>query len=167
MGTRGRTNLVLFGLAVMLGGLALLLPEPQRDLPRAIAFEPAAIERITFRPAGDGEMIELRRRDDGWHLTAPAARPARDGRVVQLLESLRQRTASCYPAADHDPADFGLEPPRARLELDGITVAFGNLANDGRRYLRARGQMCLVEDVALPLLRAGADSLATAGARGD
>lgn len=161
MDARGRVNLILFGLAIALGGLALLLPEPRRDPPPpAVAFAPATIERITFRPAGDGQVIELRRRDDGWHLTAPVERPARDGRVVQVLESLRQRTRSCYAAADHDPAEFGLEPPRARIELDDVTVAFGDRANDGRRYLSARGRLCLVEDIALPVLRSGVDSLA-------
>lgn len=160
MGARGRVNLFLFVLAFVLGLVALLLPDPQRDLPPpAVEFDPGSIGRITYRPARDGEVLEIRRGADGWRLTAPVARAARDRRVTRLLESLRERTDSCYPAADHEPAEFGLDPPRAELELDGITVAFGNRSSDGRRYLQARGRMCLIEDIALPILRGGPDSL--------
>lgn len=168
MGARGRTNLFLFVLALVLGLAALLLPDPQRNRPPpAVAFEPGSIERITYRPARDGEVLELRRGTEGWRLSAPVARAARDGHVNQLLESLRERTDSCYPAADHDPAEFGLDPPRAELELDGITVSFGDRASDGRRYLQARGRLCLVEDIALPLLQGGSDSLTAPDDGGD
>lgn len=168
MGARGRANLLLFGLAIGLGLLVLLLPEPRNERPSpAVAFEPRSIERIVYRPAGSGEGLELRRRADGWHLTKPVARAASDGRVAQLLESLRERTRSCYPATDHEAAEFGLEPPRAELELDAITVAFGDRASDGRRYLQARERLCLVEDIALPILDSGVDALATANEGGD
>ncbi len=168
MGARGRVNLLLFGLAIGLGLLVLLLPEPQNERPPpAVAFDPGSIERIVYRPAGRGGGLELQRRAEGWRLTVPVARAASDGRVAQLLESLRQRTHSCYPATEHEAAEFGLEPPRAELELDTITVAFGNRASDGRRYLLSRERLCLVEDIALPMLDSGVDALATANEGGD
>lgn len=168
MDARGRVNLFLFVLVFVLGLAALLLPDPQGDRPPpAVAFEPTSIERIVYRPGGGGEILELRRRAEGWHLITPVARAASDDRVTRLLESLRERSRSCYPATDHEPAEFGLDPPRAQLELDGITVTFGDRSSDGRRYLQARGRLCLVDDIALPMLQGGADSLASANRDGD
>lgn len=158
---RGRLNLLLFGLALGLGLAALLLPDPQGGQPPpAVGLDPASIERIEARFPRGGEPLRLERRDGRWWLTAPVAREARSGRVVRLLGSLRERTGSCYPAAEHEPAEFGLAPPRAVLVLDGRRVEFGDRAGDGRRYLHADGRLCLVEDIVVPMLRGGADTLA-------
>ncbi len=149
---------------MVLGAIALLLPEPGRERPApAVAIDPARIDRIEIRFPRGGEPLRLQRDSEGWRLTAPRSRRASDGRVARLLESLRERTRSCYPAAEHAAAEFGLERPRAVLTLAGTTIALGDRSPDGRRYLRAREQMCLVEDVALPMLRHGADGLAPAG----
>lgn len=158
---RGRLNLLLFGLALLLGLAALLLPDPRGGRPPpVVALDPAGIERIEARFPRGGETLRLERRDGGWQLTAPVSRGARTGRVVRLLESLRERTGSCYPAADHEPSEFGFAPPRVVLALDGRSVEFGDRAGDGRRYLRAGGRLCLVEDVVVPMLGGGADTLA-------
>ena len=161
MSRRGRLNLFLLGLIVVLGATALLLPEPGRERPApAVAIDPARIDRIEVRFPRGGEPLRLERDSEGWRLTAPQPRRASDGRVARLLESLRERTRSCYPATEHAAAEFGLETPRALLRLNDTTIALGDRAADGRRYLRARDQMCLVEDVALPMLREGAGGLA-------
>lgn len=158
---RARLNALLFGLALLLGLAALLLPDPRGGRPPpAVALDPASVQRIEARFPRGGETLQLERRNGGWRLTVPVSRAARTRRVVRLLESLRERTDSCYSAAEHAPAEFGLASPRAVLVLDGRSVEFGDRAADGRRYLRAGGRLCLVEDVAVPMLRGGADTLA-------
>lgn len=167
MSRRGRLNLVLLGLIVVLGATALLLPEPGRDRPLpAVDIDPARLARIEIRFPRGGETLRLERDADGWRLVAPRERRANAARVARLLQSLREPTRSCYPAAEHAPAEFGLETPHAVLTLDDTRIALGDRAADGRRYLRSGGQLCLVEDVAVPMLRDGADALAPADGDG-
>ena len=158
---RARLNGILLAVAGALGLGILLLPDPPGGPPPpAVALDPAAVERIEVRFPRGGETLRLERGPEGWRMLAPRERPASDGRLARLLESLREPTRSCYPAAEHEPEAFGLNPPRAVLALDGTTIALGDRAADGRRYLRTGGRLCLVDDVALPMLLGGIDSLA-------
>ena len=167
MSHRGRFNLALLAVIVVLGVTALLLPDPGRERPApAVAFDPAAVDRIEIRFPRGGEPLRLERGSEGWRLVAPSRRRASDARVASLLQSLRERTRSCYPAAEHAPAEFGLETPRVVLDLGETRVALGDRAADGRRYLRSGRQLCLVEDVAWPMLRDGAGALAPTDANG-
>jgi len=150
---RDRTNLALLALAAVLVLAVLLLPEPHPARPPpAVDFDPDAVERLRLDRIDLAEPLIMQRRSGDWFVTAPVERRADSGRIARALASLRMRTSSCYAAGERDPDTFGLAPPQATLRLGTITVAFGYRAPDGRRYVRAQERLCLVEDVALPIL---------------
>lgn len=153
IGRRNRANLLLLGIALLLGAGVLLLPEPRpAQPPPAVAFERTAVDRITLERLDEGEALQLERRQGSWFVSRPAERPADGARIAQALVALGTRTSSCYPAAEEEPSEFGLEPPQAELWLDDLRIEFGYRAHDGRRYIRAQGRLCLIADVTLPLL---------------
>lgn len=150
---RNRINLLLLCLVTALGITIVLLPAPEADRPPpAVAYDPGAVKQIALDRLDEAEPLRLERREDGWFMTHPDKAPADGRRIAQALGALRQHTRSCYPAADHEPVEFGLAPPQAELELDSMRIAFGYRTSDGRRYIRAMGRLCLVADVTLPVL---------------
>lgn len=165
MRRRTRLNLVLLAVVVVLALAAWLLPRPAGEPAPVTALAPGEVRALELRyPAEPGRpAVVLERRRDGWHLTRPLARPARDGRVVTALGVLDARSGSCYGAGERDPGEFGLATPRLLLRAGDTELAFGDRAPDGRRYLRAGARLCLVEDRAYPLLAEGVDGLAAPG----
>jgi hypothetical protein len=67
--------------------------------------------------------VVLEKRQDGWFITAPIAARADDARVQQALAIVEARSTHRLPAADRQR--FGLEPPAARLIVDGQTFGLG------------------------------------------
>lgn len=114
---------------------------------------------LTF-PREEREALRLERRRDGWHVVEPIERAASDGRIVTALAVLAAPARSCYPVAEHEPAEFGLDRPHLRMEADDTTIEFGDRAADGRRYVRAGDRFCLLPDQFWPLMRQGLDGLA-------
>lgn len=165
MRRRRRLNLLLLAAVAALALAAWLLPRPAGGPAPVTPVAPAEVDALELRFPADAARptLALERRRDGWHLTRPIARPARDGRVVSALGVLDARSESCYDAAERDPAEFGLAEPRLVLRADDTEVAFGDRAPDGRRYLRSGGRLCLVEDRSYPLLAGGLDGLAAPG----
>lgn len=165
MRRRALVNAALLAAAAGLALLAWLLPRGDGGPAPLTAVAPADVREVTVRYPREGRQaaLELERRADGWHLTAPITRAARDGRVVTVLAVLGARPDSCYDAAEHEPARFGLDPPAVVLEAGDAVVAFGDLAADGRRYVRAGDRLCLLPDRARPLLARGLDGLASPG----
>ena len=164
MRLRNRLNgLLLIGVAT-LAGLAWYTAGRDPGPAPLTRADPRAIEQLTLEfPRGERPAeVQLERHRDGWHLTSPIERPARDGRVVSALAVLTARSNSCYPAAERRLAEFGLEPPRLRLTAGDARVAFGDRAADGRRYVLAGERLCLINDRSYPLLARGLDNLASA-----
>jgi hypothetical protein len=67
--------------------------------------------------------IELERRQDGWHMTAPFAARADALQVERLLAILDARSLARYPA--HDLARYGLDSPVATVVFNDHTFSFG------------------------------------------
>lgn len=168
MRRRNLINGALLAAAVGLGLLAWWLPAGQDDGAVLTPVAPSGVAalRLEYPPgasASDGggrPALRLQRRDDGWHVTEPIARPARDGRIVTALGVLSARTRSCYAAGDRDLAEFGLATPRLILHVGETSVGFGDRAADGRRYVRSGERLCLIADDGYPLLARGLDGLA-------
>lgn len=153
MRARARTNLALLLAVAVLGTAVLLIPEPRPERPpRAVDFDPDTIDTFTLDRLDRSGSIRFERRAGEWVVTAPAEGNVDSGHVARALATLRVRTSSCYPAADREPDEFGLDPPQATVELGPVTVEFGYRSPDGRRYVRAQGRLCLVDDVTLPIL---------------
>lgn len=153
MHARTRTNVALLVVALVLGAAVLLIPEPRPERPPpAVDFEPDEIDAFTLDRLDQAGTVRFERQEGEWVATAPADLSIDSAHVARALAALRRRTASCYPAADQEKDEFGLDPPQATMDLGSITVEFGYRSPEGRRYLRAQGRLCLVEDVTLPIL---------------
>lgn len=148
MNKRNLLNLVLLLVVAGLGLLAWLEPgrSPAPQAVKITTLDPAGIERIRIeRPADTVEMV---RRDGRWQLTAPQAAPANTIRTdaivsVAAIESLNQQ-----PIADLDLAAYGLVEPKARLQLNDVTIDFGATAPlDNRRYVRVGDTLHLIPDL--------------------
>ncbi|HSB48296.1 MAG TPA: DUF4340 domain-containing protein, partial [Burkholderiales bacterium] len=71
--------------------------------------------------------VVLEKKQDGWFVTAPFTARADESRVQRLLEIVGARAAHRFPAGER--GRFGLEPPQARIVVDGQSFSFG-LVND-------------------------------------
>jgi hypothetical protein len=164
---RRSLNLVL-AVAILAGaGGAWYAGQTQSGPSPLTAVEPRNVQTLELVfPRADRSSLRLERRRDGWHFVEPIKRPARDGRVVSALTVLAAPRRSCYPVAEHDPAEFGLDRPRLRMQADDTTVEFGDRAADGRRYVRAGDRFCLLPDQFWPLMKRGLDGLADPGVLG-
>lgn len=163
MTRRAAVNAALLVAVVILALGAWLLPRGRSGPAPLTALEPDEVRAFTLHVPGQDAApgTRLERRRDGWHVTEPIERPARDGRVVTALDILGRRPESCYDVAGHTASDFGLASPRAVLAADGAEIAFGDRAADGRRYVRSGERFCLVPDRSYALFAAGLDGLAT------
>lgn len=167
MRLRRSLNLVLV-IAIVAGtGAAWYAGQTDSGPPPLTALTPADVETVTLTfPREARASLRLERRRDGWHVTEPIERAARDGRVVTALTVLTAPARSCYPVTEHDPADFGLQRPHLRMQADAVTVEFGDRAADGRRYVRTGDRFCLLPDQFWPLMKRGLDGLAAPGVLG-
>jgi hypothetical protein len=102
----------------------------------ALKLHEAASLRI--ERAGAAPIV-LDKKQDAWFISAPFAARADVSRVQQLLAIVEARAAHRLPAGDR--ARFGLEPPAARLIVDGQTFSLG-LVNE-----LTREQYVMADDV--------------------
>ena len=161
MRLRGPINAILLVAIAALAALAWFTGGGGERPPPLTATDPRTVESFTVHyPRAERAPVVLERRPGGWWLRRPIERAARDGRVVSALAILAARSTDCYPRDAHEPGDFGLARPRLRLEVGTTTVAFGDRAADGRRYVAAGERFCLLADRYYPLLRRGTDALA-------
>lgn len=161
MRLRRSLNLVLAVAIVAGAGAAWYAGQGNGEPPALTALAPGDVRTLALTfPREERESLRLERRRDGWHIVEPIDRAAGDGRVVTALTVLAAPARSCYPVAEHDPAEFGLERPHLRMQANDTTVEFGDRAADGRRYVRAGDRFCLLPDQFWPLMKRGLDGLA-------
>lgn len=142
--------LLNLALALLVGALALVVwlrpGRPDQPPPEPLTtLTPDAIDHIAITPAL-GESFALERAHGAWQVVAGDARVlARQYRVDALLgvAGTPRRAALSEGAA----ADFGLDPPQARLRLNTTEIAFGDSNPvDYRRYVRVGGTTYLIDD---------------------
>jgi hypothetical protein len=158
MSTRTLLNLVLLLAAIGLALLAYFKPgvkpaETPRPITTGLAPEAAGsitVERLNRDPLTFGK------RDGRWFLLADTRElPAADFQVRALLRLLEATATRHYPAASLDLASLGLEPPQARVLLDGVEFRFGATdALENQRYVQAGETVYLVDDQYQHLLNA-------------
>ena len=141
-------NIGLLALVIVLALIAWLEPGGKKPVtrPQLLSLAAEQVERIRLAAAGD-RHIDLMRADNGWTITYPIRIAANDFRVDTLLELTQAESFAHYPAAAQALAPFGLDPPRAEIQLNDITVAFGDEEPiDHRRYVRVGEQVHLIAD---------------------
>jgi hypothetical protein len=115
-------------------------------------LEPATIHRINLALPG-AAVLHYEKRSDGhwWRTDGTPRRVADDDRLRDLADIAAAHVLSWRPLSDFDPAKIGLSPPRAVLELDGHSLAFGASAVTGpQQYVQVGQRIALVSARYMP-----------------
>ncbi len=149
---RQRVSLLLAVLVL----LALAGWQLQRDAGhgngRLTTLDPAAISNISLTLPG-AATLHYEKRSDGhwWRTDGSARRVTDDDRLDDLADTAAALVLSWRPLSDFDPAKIGLAPPRAVLELDGQSLAFGVGAVTGpQQYVQVDRRVALVSSRYMP-----------------
>jgi hypothetical protein len=147
-----RQHLILLLVVAALLALAgwQLRRDAQNDTGTLLALDPAGISHITLTLRGAPAMHYEKRAGHWWRTDGTPAR-AIDGRLNELAQTAAAHALSWRPASDFDPAKIGLAPPQATLELDGLTLEFGESSVTGpQHYVRAGQRVALVSTRYMP-----------------
>ncbi len=147
-----RQRLLLF-LAV-LGLLALAGWQWRHDAGNGTltSLDPATISHITLSLPGAAPLHYVKRADGHWwHVDGTPARVPDDGRLRDIADIAAAPVLSWRPAVDFDLAKIGLAPPRAILQLDGQSLAFGAIVVTGpQHYVQVGQRIALVSSRYMP-----------------
>ncbi len=126
MGKRGWLNLALLLVVVALAALVYFEPgkEPS-EVVLLTELDAEAVQQIRIERASDD--IVLQRRSGVWILVEPQVANAKQFYVNQVLAMLSEQSLERYPAEGLDLNKYGLQPPRAKLVVDGVELAFGRI----------------------------------------
>jgi len=164
---------VLLCAVVILAAVVYFTPAQKNKPPPPsliAGITPGKINHIHITRAGKPD-IDLVRNHRHWRLTAPLRTAANGFRADALVSVVEADSDRRFSAAGRDLAKFGLDPPQARLQLDHITIVFGDREPiSGRRYVQVGDMIHLIPDyffqsvtadtpdfVSLSLLPKGAD----------
>ncbi len=140
MERRLRTNLILLTVACLLGAVIWQAQPP--GFSPLTPLDPASIELIDISDLS-GRHIHLQKAAGRW--LAEGA-PANQERIRQLLGICATPSLESF-AAPQDLAPFGLDPAPIRLQLNGLTLDFGNTDPvNGWRYVHFEQQVHLIAD---------------------
>ena len=149
---RARVNLWL--LAALAGGAWLVwheLREPVEAprVERVTELAPAEVRRLSIVREADGRVLEFLRASGRWWLMRDSRLPADAVRVGEVLRLAAAASETSYELADVDLREVGLDPPRARVVIDGNELRIGAQAPlNYRRYVASKGRLYLVADTA-------------------
>lgn len=150
MSRRALLNIGLLVLVLVLGLLAFYEPGLERP-PAAVtltALSPQNIKHIRIERQGAAPIL-LERRNDVWRMIEPLEVAANAVRIDSLLRVLKTPSHSRYGTAALDLTRLGLDPPKARLIVDGTTIGFGVTEPlNHRRYVLAADNVHLIDDIA-------------------
>lgn len=146
---KNRGLLVLVGLVILAGGyaywdhradLAAAKEKEQKSL--VVQLKVDQIQSVRIQSEA-GEVL-LERQDDGWHITKPIQDLAKPTAIDEFVEGLMTEkiTGTAIESAQPDLAPFGLDQPKATVELKdnlgkSTIIAIGRAKNfQGDAYLR-------------------------------
>jgi len=141
-------NLILLLLIILLALIAYLEPGNESDdtLPQLLSLPPGQVNTIRLEPSAD-HHIDLARESGGWVIVEPIRVAANSYRVETILALVQAASYADYPAADQPLASFGLGPPRSRVRLNDVTIAFGDSEPLHKRcYVQVGDQVHLIDD---------------------
>lgn len=151
---RWLTNLGLALIAAWLGVLAMQDVQQQVSSGRLTDLKPEQVQSIALQRSA-GPLIRLERHEHGWSMRAPLEAPADEEAVDRLLNIAHARVSRVLPADATAAGRLGLDPPRVRLTLDGLTLNLGESDPVGnRRYVMIGDLVQLIDDDQLPWLLA-------------
>lgn len=116
------------------------------------SLDPATISHITLSLPG-AAPLHYEKRADGhwWHVDGTPARVPDDARLRDIADIAAAPVLSWRAASDFDLAKIGLAPPRAVLQLDGQSLAFGvNAVTGPQHYVHVGKRIALVSSRYMP-----------------
>ena len=159
-GMRSRLLLNAFLLLLAVGLGLVVIWEPGKEKPgepvKLTALDPETISHIRIESRGR-EPVQLVKEHETWQLVLPLSLPANGFKAETLAKAAAATSHGQFPQEDRELAPFGLDPPRARLQLGDEELLFGDTEPlQGHRYVLANGMVHLITDRFYHHLMAGA-----------
>lgn len=155
MAARWLTNLVLAVVVALLAWLVLHEVEYRVSSGRLTELTPDTVQQIELKRTA-GPLIRLEQRDGDWWMRSPIEAPADGNAVTRLLRIATAHVDRVLPADAAALGRLGLDPPRVRLTLDGLSLLIGETDPvSARRYVMIGDLVQLIADDQLPWLLAG------------
>lgn len=145
MKSRWILNIVLVAVIAGLAAFVYFKPGVHKAKPPAklTTLKPAEINSIKIQRTG-AAAAELVRTTKGWQMQAPLKLRADQMLVKTLLDSINQNVSSSFAAKPSALAQYGLDPPHARLWLNGTEFDFGDTEPiHHNRYVQIGGTVYL------------------------
>lgn len=118
-------NLLLVLAVTGLALFAILRPDKKNDVgTKLVELKREQVTKIGIEHR-KGAPIQLEKRSDGWHVTAPFTSRADIGQVDRVLDLTSATARQKLPR--EDLARFDLDPPQAKVTLDNHAIAFGRI----------------------------------------
>jgi hypothetical protein len=148
MRQRWLLNLVLLGVALMLGLSVFFSIEEPMELPKLIDLEAENVESIHIERVGSKPISFMKDTLGFWQMTTPNHLPASRFRIMALLDMLSAREYKQLDTNELNLAELKLAPPLATVKFNQLVVAFGDSSpmNDRRRYLLINKKVYLLDD---------------------
>lgn len=144
-----RINLVLAMLVAGLLGVHLWPTTPTNPALTGMAADQVSSIRVE---RGDRLQIALQRNQKAWRLTHPHQAKAKTERVQQLLAVARAPVQQTFPATA-DLSRYGLDRPRAVLQLDQLRLQFGDRdPAQESRYVLVEDDIRVIDELYFNLL---------------
>ncbi|MDZ7661780.1 DUF4340 domain-containing protein [Thiohalophilus sp.] len=149
MRSRLLLNLALLLVVLILTLVVFYTPREsgQAGPQRLTDLAPEEVTRIDLQREA-GQPVTLYKKQGVWYMQTPYAATANDYRVQALLRLLQGEYASTHDLTKLDPADYGLDQPRATVTYnDTLRIAFGDTEPlSQQRYIRMADRLYLVPD---------------------
>jgi hypothetical protein len=136
MSRAGWLNAALAAIVVALGAFLYFRPAKDAAVEHLLpGLKPREVQSLRIERAGAAPVV-LARKENTWFIEAPIAARADEARVRQVLAIVEARLAHRLPSGDR--GQFGLDPPQARIIVDGQAFSLG-LVNELTReqYVQA------------------------------
>lgn len=134
-------------MALLAAGVYAELARERAQVPAPLtAIDPATISRIQVS-CGSCRTRRFERDAAGWRMLEPYALPANADAVAHLLAIAHASVRMRQPLRNYDLAKLGLDPARITLQLDDLTIGFGDedpIEHD--RYVRIGDELLRVPD---------------------
>ena len=139
-------NLILAVVVAILVALVYFKPGHKPPTPPAVLTQIKAQDVTDIKISQPNTpSVELLRHGADWEMTAPSPLPADQFQVQSLLDSLPTVIKSSFRADAAKLAQYGLDPARLRLWVNGKEFDFGDTEPlNNYRYVLSGGQVHLV-----------------------
>lgn len=148
MNKRGVLNLLLLGSIAVLAIIALWQPgiDPPAATPPLTTILATDIKHITITRPKTGD-IELQRSDGDWALVQPQHGRTNPFVINEILRILNAKNhQSLPPEAVKQLGRYGLDKPKARLQLDQLQILFGDTSPVSQlQYVLLQNRVAMID----------------------